>query len=155
MSELTWSKQVAELSGRAAQLSERGAHYFVGGIIGAGLLRPELLAEFEKILHRIETDPQLLYCWREFQTAASTAPDPSAQHDLTFSFDTPVAAIAGRAVVTAQAAAAEATAEPVNSETDEAHARSGVVQFVPEPASAPAGSQGFFSKLFRRQRAAA
>lgn len=155
MSEQTWSKQVAELSRRAAKLSERGAHYFVGGIIGAGLLRPELLAEFEKVLHRLETDPQLLYCWRGFMTDASTAPDPSAQHDLTFSFDTPVAAIAGRAVVTAQAAAAETMAEPVSSETGEAHARSGVVKFDAEPAPAPAGPTGFFAKLFRRQRAAA
>ena len=153
MSELTWSKQVAELSGRAAKLSERGAHYFVGGIIGAGLLKPELLAEFGKVLHRLETDPQLLYCWRGFTTDASTAPDPDAQFDLSFSFDTPVAAIAGRAVVTAQAA--EAQAESVNSETGEAHSRSGMVKLDIEPAPAPSGPQGFFAKLFRRQRAAA
>ena len=146
-----WSSKVNEmnlLSQRAAKLSERGAHYFVGWLIGAGMQNPAMAAEFEKVLHRLETDPLLRYCWREFDDEDAAAA-PVEQIDLSFSKELTAAATEQAAVPT------EAPPAPVFQELADVHARSGVVEFKDEPAPASSGPTGFFGKIFRRQRLAA
>lgn len=53
-----------DLSERAANLTETGAHYFIGWLISAGMHKPEIKAALDHVLAEFETDPGLRYCWK-------------------------------------------------------------------------------------------
>ena len=133
-----WNSQ---LSQRAAKLSERGAHYFVGWLIGAGTDRPEISAEFEKVLRQMETDPKLQYCWREGDKMGDV---PMSAEPAAFSIykEEPAAAIE----------AVACAADPVPAPE---HPGSGRTQVETKPDRSPEFATGFFGRLFRRQRIAA
>ena len=168
----TWSSQMNEmdrLSRRAAKLSERGAHYFVGWLIGAGMQKPEMSAEFEKVLHRLENDPDLRHCWRECGNADADA-TPVEQLTLPIFSETPlatghVAAVTNEtpaveiqtpAILTEERPGADrAPAAPVAEEAVSEHTLSEMLEFKPESGSEKSGPAGFFAKIFRRQRVAA
>lgn len=158
----TWNTQVAEmnrLSQRAAKLSERGAHYFVGWLIGAGVQKPAMMAEFEKVLTRLENDLELRHCWRDAATvdvAASPAEVIVAATSIAVSEGQPdVAAEALSAAAENPAIVTEAPPVPVFEEHVHEHARSGMVKFETASDAGAPERQGFFAKIFRRQRMAA
>ena len=130
-----------QLSQRAAKLSERGAHYFVGWLIGAGMDKPEITAEFEKVLRQIETDPKLRYCWRE---GDQTGDIPLSAEPATFSI------FKGQPDAPNEAAPSPADPQPVQEE----RSASGVNP-VETKLERPPVLTGLFGRLFRRQRIAA
>ena len=62
MTKGTWNSQLSE---RASKLTEKGAHYFIGWLIRAGMDNPEVMAEFLRALKKVETDPSLRDCLKE------------------------------------------------------------------------------------------
>ena len=158
----TWNGQMAEmerLSQRAAKLSERGAHYFVGWLIGAGMHKPAMMAEFEKVLTRLENDPELRHCWRDCSNEAVAAAPVEAAVDVassTVSDEKPAAAAAVLSdVIEKPATVTAAPPVPPFEEHTHDHARSGKVTFEAVPDAEVPGRQGFFGKIFRRPRVAA
>ena len=55
----------SELSERASRLTAKGAHHFIARLIAAGSDKPSVMAEFERVLHQLETAPHLRQCWKE------------------------------------------------------------------------------------------
>jgi len=133
-----WNSQ---LSQRAAKLSERGAHYFVGWLIGTGMDKPEIATEFEKVLHQLESDPKLQYCWRESDRMGDV---PVSAEQATFSIYQEQPAIPSEAV-------------PCLAEEEPAQKYSGnrMAPVETKPDRSPEFAAGFFGRLFRRQRIAA
>ena len=164
-----WGEQMTEmkrLSQRAAKLSERGAHYFVGWLIGAGMHKPAMMAEFEKVLTRLENDPELSHCWREFgnletpvaAASASAVVEAESSPALEPAFATEVQVVCTESLETnleKSNTADEATAAPGSEEQEHEHARSGMVKFETTSNSETQERQGFFAKIFRKQRIAA
>ncbi len=161
-----WGKQVAEmkrLSQRAAKLSERGAHYFVGWLIGAGMHKPAMMAEFEKVLARLEKDPELSHCWRESSNVETPAVAAIACEVVQAESMQKIEVAIAPEVQAVSAENLEATIEKSN-EADEAnaassapeheheHARSGMVKFETTIDPEAQERQGFFAKIFRRSR---
>lgn len=158
----SWSSRVNEmnrLSQRAAKLSERGAHYFVGWLIGAGMQKPAMMAEFENVLARLEVDPKLRHCWRDgakMDVAAAPAEASIAAMSITVSEgQTDVATEALSVTDGKPEIATEAPPVPVFEEHVHEHARSGMVKLETASDAGAPERQGFFAKIFRRQRMAA
>lgn len=162
-----WVQQMTEmkrLSQRAAKLSERGAHYFVGWLIGAGMYKPAMMAEFEKVLTRLEKDPELSHCWREFsnlETPAAAASASAIAEAESIPALEPAVATETQAVFTESLETAlekSNAADEVSMASDfqeHEHARSGMVKFETMIDPETQERQGFFAKIFRRQRIAA
>jgi hypothetical protein len=53
----------SDLIERASKLNENGAHYFVGWLISAGMQRPEVMTELERVLREFETAPNPQDCF--------------------------------------------------------------------------------------------
>jgi hypothetical protein len=134
----TWN---SEHSQRACKLSERGAHYFVGWLIGAGMDKPEIAEVFEEVLAKMETDPTLRYCWRDGASMDAVATPPE---QVTFSVHTEQPVATG-----------EVVPGPAESGAIDEHGRTGVIQMEAKSERAGGPSGSFFGKLFRRQRIAA
>lgn len=160
----TWNARVNEmnrLSQRAAKLSERGAHYFVGWLIGAGMQKPAMMAEFEKVLARLEVDPELRHCWRELSNLET--PAAASASAVLEAESIPAAATEAQPIspeslgITLEKSHAEnwAAPAPVFEDDVQAHARSGMVKFEIATDDGAPERQGFFAKIFRRQRMAA
>ncbi len=165
----TWATQVAQmkqLSQRAAKLSERGAHYFVGWLIGAGMHKPAMMAEFEKVMTRLENDPELSHCWRESSSLETTAAAATASESAVVLAESSPAM--ERAVATEVQAVSteslETTLEKSNAADEETSAAisqeqecesSSLVKFETTIHPETEERQGFFAKIFRRQRVAA
>jgi hypothetical protein len=157
-----WDTQMAEmerLSQRAAKLSERGAHYFVGWLIGAGMHKPAMMAEFEKVLTRLENDPELRHCWRDCTSeAAAAAPVETALDVASSTVSDEKSAVVAEVlsdVIENPAGVTEAPPVPAFEDHSHDHSRSGMVKFEAAPDVAVSGRQGFFGKIFRRPRVAA
>ena len=149
------------LSQRAAKLSERGAHYFVGWLIGAGIQKPAMMAEFEKVLARLEVAPELRHCWRDAANvdvaAAPAEVTVAAMSNAASEGQADVATEALSATAGNPAIVTKAPPAPVFEEHVHEHARSGMVKFetASDAGPPPPERQGFFAKIFRRQRVAA
>lgn len=129
------------LSERAAKLSTRGAHYFVGWLISSGKHIPEVAAEFERALHHLENDPNLRSCWREsHQTDDITT--PGAQAALSLYQEQP--ATPGEVIPSM------AVQHPPQDQSG-----SSVPQVETTPALPSLVPTSFFGWLFRRERIAA
>lgn len=161
----TWEAQVNEmkrLSQRAAKLSERGAHYFVGWLISAGTHKPAMMAEFEKVLARLEKDPDLSHCWRGFSNAETPAAAASAcavsEAESIPAVAKELEAVSAESLgITLEKSHAEnwAVPAPLFEEHVHEHARSGTVKFEMAPDAGTPERQGFFAKIFGKQRMAA
>lgn len=157
----TWSARVNEmnrLSQRATKLSERGAHYFVGWLIGAGMQKPAMMAEFEKVLARLESDPKLSHCWRGNNEVVAEAPAEAAVAAMSIATSEENPAVATEVspeAVAKPVSVSEAPPAPVFEEYAHEHARSGMVKFETAAANAMPERRSFFAKIFRKQRMAA
>ena len=130
-----------KLGERAAKLSTRGAHFFVGWLISSGKHIPEVAAEFDRALHHLEIDPTLHYCWRENgqPEKAPTSVGPSAPPHMDEQPANP--------------------ANPFHILTDQIQPQeqsaSEVAQLETAPACSSLAPTGLFARLFRKERVAA
>jgi len=128
-----------KLAARAAKLSTRGAHFFVGWLISSGKHIPEVAEVFERALHHLETDPKLQYCWRE-----------SAQPE-----EAPTSVVPIAPATVQEQPAVPAIPFRVLEDQDHGQPAGGLVQTESAPASSSASPGGFLARLFRKERVAA
>lgn len=61
----TTTKLAGEVLERFSKFSADGMQHLIGRLIGQGMDKPAVKAEFERALQRLETDPGLRKCWKE------------------------------------------------------------------------------------------
>ena len=139
MSGETTETRLCEMIARTSKLNGIGAHYFVGWLVSVGTRRPEMMAEIEAVLQKMETAAVL----RQSPVQEPAAATANVATEIISPSDPPTAG----------------TASDLNPLHGAVSAPESPLRSLPLPEATPAAHLPFaarlFASLFQRRRIAA